>query len=259
MSQYCVLVASSDSRKDIFDICFANSDHIWADCDWPKYVGLNSLPGPPQVHFGMVVAPATDDWCEQVKRYVDLLPPDIRYILLMVEDVLFMQPINAMLLDDIAKKMQASALNYLRLVPLRRNWLAKIVHWIEDSHREFPFREIEPNEPYYSSTEMAIWRRDHLLNQLGRANDAWDFEHLTGTGGHWAVLAPVFDQHQIVQKGHWNWDAPKLVRQAGLIWHHSNRPFQTVRSRLRGHLANLSFALFGYTSFRLKRWMGVKT
>ncbi len=259
MNQFCVLVASSDSRKDIFDICFANADRIWKDCDWPRYVGFNG-PVVPQPDFRVLIAPATDDWCLQVKRYVDLLPPDIRYILLMVEDVLFMQPVNAKLLDELAFEMSSTALVYLRLVPLRRNWLGKIANHIVDFGPGIsPFREIERNEPYYSSTEMTIWRRDYLLKQLSGASDAWAFEHLLSSNEHYAVRNPVFDQHQIVQKGRWNWDAPKLVRNAGLIWPHSNRPFQTWRARLRGHLANLSFALFGYASFRFKRWIGIKT
>ena len=223
MSQFCVLVASSDSRKDIFDVCFANAGRVWADCNWPRYVGFNS-PVMPAGNFQVLIAPdAGGDWCLQVKRYVDLLPSDIRYILLMVEDVLFMQPVNAKLLDDIAWKMSSAALGYVRLVPVRRNWLGRIADSMmdfADGYTADQFREIDKSEPYYSSTEMVIWRRDYLLKQLSGATDAWAFEHLTSTQAHWAVKEPVFEQHQVVEKGRWNWDAPKFVRQAGSVWHY---------------------------------------
>ncbi len=273
MSQFCVLVASSDSRKDIFDVCFANADRIWADCDWPKYVGLNSAPVERRSNFQVLIAPATDNWCEQVKRYIDLLPDDICYILLMVEDVLFMQPVNAELLNSIALDIKKFALGYVRLVPLRRNWLGRKRDRRASAGRGgiIPFRQINIDEPYHSSTEMAIWNRDYLLRQLDRASDAWSFEHLTCTTIHWAVKEPVFDQHQIVHKGKWHrraaiflaeaWSGYPNFQMARNIEYKAlrsgKRPMQSFRSFLRGEWQNLNFAMFGWTSFRIKRWMGI--
>jgi hypothetical protein len=269
MSRFCVLVASSDSRRDIFDICFANADRIWADCDWPKYVGVNSVTG--RQNFQELVAPVADGWCEQVIRYVNLLPPDISYILLMVEDCLFLKPVDGKKLDRVGGDVSNGGLAYLRLVPVTRNWLGRLVrkaHSVNSSYQA-PFELISPGEPYYSSTEMAIWERSYLLEQLQKPGDAWSFEHHISRRAHWAVREPVFDQHQIVHKGKWHRRAAVFLAEAWFgypsykkaiaiennVLSVSKRPKQSWGSFLRGEWQNLNFALFGFASFRIKRWL----
>ena len=272
MSQFCVLVASSDSRKDIFDICFANADRIWADCDWPKYVGLNSPPVEGRSNFKVLIAPsAGEDWCLQVRRYIDLLPDDIRYILLMVEDCLFMRPVDGNKLTQIAAHVYNGGIDYLRLVPVTRNRLGRLMRSATKTSYQPPFECIRPDEPYHSSTEMAIWQRGYLLEQLEKPGDAWSFEHHVSHHAHWAVREPVFEQHQIVHKGKWHrraaiflaeawygypsfWDARAIEYN---VLRGGKRQMQSFRSFLRGEWQNLNFALFGFTSFRVKRWMGI--
>lgn len=265
---FCVLVASSDNRKDIFDVCFANSEHIWKDCDWPRFVGFNS-PHPDQHGFSVVTAVPSGNWCEEVAQYVDALPAHVQYILLMVEDVLFMRPVNADKLNEVAHYIWSGGLHYVRLVPVRRNWLGRM--WERGSDNKIrlpmPFHVINPREPYYSSTEMVIWERNYLREQLDKPGDAWSFEHHVSRHAHWAVWETVFDQHQIVNKGYWNRRAPWYLaesvgcptfRYAGIIKGSitQTRPLQRWSSFLRGEMQNLNFALFGFTSFRVKRWLG---
>lgn len=97
MKGFCVLVASANTRQDIFNTCFANSKTIWAKCDWPRYIGINEGFG--TYDWIPVIAPYSEVWSEQVARYIDLLPPDIHHVLLMVEDAVFMKPVDGELLD----------------------------------------------------------------------------------------------------------------------------------------------------------------
>ncbi len=245
---FCVLVASSDGRKDIFDVCFAHSERIWKDCDWPRYVGLTHAW--PDQHGFKVVRSRQVEWRKAVADYVDALPEEIRYILLMVEDTLFMEPVDAARLNKEAWWAANSDVPYLRLVPISRSWPARILDFPSEGHEL-----ISPLNPYYSSTEMALWRRSYLRKLLDLPADAWQFEdHVLGPG-HWAVDKAVFVQHQIVQKGRWNWAAPRLLRSQGLSIGDNPRVFQTWYAWLRGHWQNLNFALFGFTSVRIKRWL----
>ena len=259
---FCVLVASADNRRDIFNICFANSERIWAGCQWPRYVGLTT-PQPDVYGFRVVTSPQMD-WAAAVTDYINALPADHRYILLMVEDVLFMRPVNNAMLNEISLAVANCNLDYVRLVPLRRSWFRRLTELLKPELSNF-LRYIRPTEPYFSSTEMVIWKREYLLEQLSHGDDAWSFEHRVTSRDHWAVGFPVFDQHQIVQKGRWNWDAPRLLAKflgypqlAPEITRilRRTRPFQTLAARLRGHRENISFALFGFTSFRVRRWLG---
>ncbi len=243
-----VLVACADSRRDIFDTCFAHSERIWADCRWPRYVGLNT-PGPDLYGFKVIAAPPLD-WCKQVAAYLDVLPDTITHVLLMVEDVLFMAPVDDAVLNYTVARAIAAGIRYLRLVPVRRNLIGRFVeYWNWD---DGDFRKINRDEPYYASTEMVIWERNYLRQMLDYKNDAWSFENMVTGVDHYATWEPMFDQHQIVSKGRWARVSPKLLAKAGLAIQ-GNRPLQTARSHLRGLRENLSFNLFGFTSFRIKR------
>ena len=108
-------------------------------------------------------------------------------------------------MNDMANNMASFGLHYLRLVPVTRNWFGRMMRkMIAEPWDELPFRPLLASEPYYSSTEMAIWEREYLVEQLAHPIDAWSFEHLISNRGHWAVHEPVFEQHQIVHKGRWH-------------------------------------------------------
>ncbi len=252
MSIFCVLVACSDDRKDIFDICFAHSDRIWRDYQLPRYVGLTSAQ--PDQHGFKVVTSPHKEWRKAVADYVDALPGEIEYILLMVEDVLFLEPVNCTELIFLARDMRKNKMLYLRLAPLCRNWLGWLMDVWDTGLDMNDYRKIPRNEPYYSSTEMVIWDRNYLRRLLEYPVDAWSFEHIVNSD-HWAVWKRFLNQHQIVQKGHWNRAAPRLLRKQDLSIGRNSRPFQTWSAWLRGHWQNLNFALFGFTSVRIKRWL----
>ncbi len=249
-----VLVASSDDRKDIFDICFAHSERIWRDCDWPRYVGLTHAQ-PDQHGFKVVTSPQRE-WRLAVADYVDALPADIRYILLMVEDTLFIEPVDGKKLSQSGWWIASAKASYLRLVPITRNWFSKMLKasvCLYEMH--FPVEQIPKSNPYYSSTEMAIWERGYLRGLLNLPANAWQFEHHISDREHYAVLSPVLKQHQIVQKGHWNRDAPRLLQSQGLSIGRNSRPFQTRGAWLRGKWQNINFAMFGFASVRIKQWL----
>lgn len=259
MSKFAILVTCSESRRDIFETCFAHSERIWAECDWPRYVGLTGLGDHEPIYGFKPVTSLRTDWRLATIDYLDALPSEIGYVLLMVEDTLFMRPVDGETLMEQAWWAQAAFAPYLRLVPIRRSPFGRLCH-AALRIGDLSGREIIPrSSPYYSSTELALWRRTYLRGLLNYETDAWEFENIVSRTVHWAVTYPIFEQHQIVQKGRWNWDAPRRLRQAGLPPPKPGRRYQSVPSRLRGHWQNLNFALFGFTSLRIKRWLSSVT
>lgn len=256
MNWFCVLVTSSDDRKDIFDTCFAHSERIWKDCDWPRYVGFTTKDNQSEQYGFKVIESRliTRNWCQSVAAHIEELPPEHRYILLMVEDVLFTKPVDGKKLNKVATLACNADIRYLRLVPVTRNWAGRLLEKMVQIG--YPrLRLIERREPYYASTEMVLWERNYLLDMLRSGDDAWEFEHQIKEQTHWAVWEPLFEQHQLVQKGRWNRNAVKFLASQGLTLRQTARPFQTRAAQLRGWRENLSFALFGFTSFRIKRWL----
>ena len=250
--RFCVLVTSSDRARDVFEIVFQNAESIWRDCDWPRFVGFtgkhSSLYG-----FQAVSAKGPSDWRQEVGDYLDALPEQIEYVLRIDEDALFMSPVNGGELNAIADVMVRENFAYVRLVPVTRNFAGRIVEYFRRKLDKRPLRPISTAEPYYSSVELAIWKRSYLRSLLRRPGTIWEFEHTISDERHYAVWEPVIEQHQVVTRGKWNRSAPRLLARQGLSLANSKREFQSFGPWLRKMRESISFQLVGFLSFRLRR------
>jgi hypothetical protein len=250
--RFCVLITSSDSGRDIFEIVFQNAETIWRNCDWPRFVGFTTK-HPDLYGFKALAAKGRFEWRQAVVDYLDALPEQIEYVLRIDEDALFMAPIDGDRLNAIADLMVRENLAYVRLVPVTRNFAGRVVEYLRRKFDKRPLRLISFSEPYYSSVELTIWRRSYLRFLLKQPGTIWEFEHTIGNERHYAVWTPVVEQHQIVTRGKWSRSAPRLLARQGLSLTNSKRELQSFRSWLRKVREGISFQLAGFLSFRLRR------
>jgi hypothetical protein len=255
--RFCVLISSSDRGHDIFEIVFQNTEKIWRDCDWPRYVGFTSQ-HPDLYGFKALAAKAPSDWRGEVGDYLDALPDHIDYVLRLDEDVLFLAPVDGKKLNAIAELMARENLSYVRLIPVCRNFAGLIVEYFRRRLSKHPLRRLSFSEPYYSSVGVAIWKRSYLRSLLRQPGSIWEFEHTVTSEPHYAVWEPVLDQDQIVRRGKWSRHAAQRLADSGLSIAHSNRDVQTLGSWLRGIRERISCEVAGYSSFRLRRRLGLR-
>jgi hypothetical protein len=251
--RFCVLVTSSDNGRDIFETVFQNAETIWRDCDWPRFVGFTSR-HPDLYGFKALAAKGPFEWRQAVVDYLDALPKPIEYVLRIDEDALFMSPVDGKKLNAIADLILRDNLDYVRLIPVTRNFAGRAVEYFRRKLDKSPLRLISFSEPYYSSLELAIWKRSYLRSLLKQPGTIWQFEHTISNQCHYAVWEPVIEQHQIVTRGKWSRSAPGLLARQGLSLANSKREFQDSRSWLRKFREKISFQLTGFLSFRLRRW-----
>jgi hypothetical protein len=250
--RFCVLVTSSDQGRDIFETVFRNAETIWRDCEWPRFVGFTTK-HPDLYGFTALAAKGPFEWRQAVVDYLDGLPEQIEYLLRIDEDALFMAPVDGDKLNAIADLMVRENLAYVSLVPVRRNFAGRGVEYFRRKFDKRPLRLIAFSEPYYSSVELAIWRRSYLRSLLKQPGTIWEFEHTISDERHYAVWEPFVEQHQIVTRGKWNLSAPRLLAQQGLNLLNSRRQFESRRSWLRKLRETISFQLAGFLSFRIRR------
>jgi hypothetical protein len=250
--KFCVFITSSDHHLDVFEIVFQNAETIWGDCDWPRYVGFTSK-HPDIYGFTALAAKRPSDWRAEVGDYLDALPDHIEYVLRIDEDALFMSPVDGNKLNAIADLMIREDLGYVRLIPVTRNLAGRIVEYFRRRLDDRPLRPISFSEPYYSSVEFAVWKRSYLRSLLQQPGTVWEFEHTVTDKRHYAVWQPIVEQHQIVTRGKWNFNAPRLLARQGLSLASSNREYQTSKSWLRGIRETVSFQATGFLSFRIRR------
>ncbi len=250
--RFCVLVNSSDHSRDIFEIVFRNAEKMWRDCDWPRFAGFTSMQ--PDIYgFKSVAARGPSDWRGELGAQLDSLPPEIEYVLRLEEDALFLSPVNGKKLEEIADIMLRENLCYVSLVPVSRSIAGRAIEFFRRKLSTRPLRLISFSEPYYSSLVPAIWKRGYLRELLRRPGSVWDFELTVTRERHYAVWEQALDAAYIVTKGRWRRSAPQLLAREGLSLSGSKREMLPLRSRLRQARENLSFRLFGYMGFRIRR------
>lgn len=250
--RFCVLVSSSDRGRDIFEIVFRNSEMMWRNCDWPRYVGFTSK-HPDIYGFTTLAAKQPSDWRGEVGDYLDSLPAHIEYVLRIDEDALFMTPVDGDGLNSIANLMVRENLSYVSLLPVRRNLPGRIIEYFRRKLDRRPLRQLSFSEPYYSSVGLAIWKRSYLRSLLQQPGSIWDFEHIITNEPHYAVWRPILNQDQIVIRGKWCYRASRKLARQGISMLDSKREFQTPASWLRGIWQKISFELAGFSSFRIRR------
>jgi hypothetical protein len=250
--QFCILVAASDRAKDIFEVSFQNADVIWRDCNWKRYVGFTSQ-HPDILGFEALSAKADSDWRGRLGDYLDSLPDNFKFVMLIVEDFLFTKPISGAQLNALAEEIARNNLAYVKLTPVLRNVPGRLVESLRRTISKEPFRPLSFSEPYYSSLETTIWRRGYLRSLLCQPGTVWEFEHTVSSERHYAVWNPVVEYVGLVAREKWNREAPWLLARQGLSLGDSRRERQNIKFELRRIREKIVFQIFGFLSFRVRR------
>lgn len=250
--RFCVMVSSSDHGRDVFEIVFQNAETIWRDCDWPRYVGFTRKR--PEIYgFKTLEAQKPSDWRGELCDQLISLPDETEYVLLILEDALFMSPVDGTKLNAFANLITRENLFYVSLLPLRRNLPGLAIEYFRRKLSKHSLRRLSPTEPYYSSIGIAIWKRDYLQWFLQQSGSIWDLEHVVSDKPHYAVWSPVFTQEHLVKKGKWISKAPRYLARQGIIFSSTKRGFQPFWSRLRDFREIIVFQTVGFLSFRIRR------
>ena len=249
---FCVLVNSSDRARDIFEVVFRNAEQMWRNCDWPRFAGFTTAQ-PELYGFKSVSAKKPSDWRGELADQLDALPPEIKYVLRLDEDAFACFPVDGRKLNAVAELMLRCNLCHVKLMPVARNPVGRTVEYWRGKISKFPLRPIAFTEPYYCSLVPSIWKRSYLREILRKPGSIWDFELTVTDERHFAVWQPVLDLDYIVTKGRWSRNAARLLARQGLDHSGSKRGVQTLGSWLRQRRERLSFFLFGFRGFRIRR------
>lgn len=245
MRKFCVLVHSSDRTRDVFEAVFKNAEEMWRDCKWPRFAGFTTPPWWLTLYgFTSVSAKGPSSWRGELADHLDALPPEIEYVLRLDDDAFASRPIEGIKLEMVARLIDKGGLAYVKLLPVARNVFGRIIEYFR---RKGSLRPIAFTEPYYCSLVPAIWKRSYLREILREPRSVWDFELTVTKERHYAVWEPVLDLDHIVTNGKWAQRARRMDNGRGV---------QSLKSWLRQKREDLSFALFGFLGFRIRRYFG---
>lgn len=255
----CVFVASSDNTRDVFVHVFQSFARNWPDCPFPRYVGQNTLPftGTPLPGFHALLAPVSG-WATELAAQLEQLPDSVEYVLLFLDDFFLLSPVETAKLFRIVTEATARNLEYLRLIPIARSIPDRIFRRFCACTPISTWERISPDAPYYSSLQVALWKRDYLVQLLTADLNIWQFEHLSmPNSAHYAICGcPPIKYTHLVEKARWQRFARRALLREGISFSPGKRRVVSPWGGLKRRVDILKFGLIGYSWVRLRSWLG---
>lgn len=205
----------------------------------------------------MPVYAPTGGWRPELLSQMRLLPKNIEYILLFLDDFLLLERVDNSSLERILKKAQGEELKHLRLIPISRAIVPQVFHALSRAFRASDWERVPDRMPYYSSLQVALWKRAHLEEMLELKGGIWDFENQwIPNVSHYAVTgtAPIKYVH-VVEKGKWQTTAQRLFEAVNLSFSPGHRATLSPTRQFILKFSKVKFLIIGYSYVKLKRFL----
>ena len=201
-----ILVASCDKYADLWPLFFELFRKFWPDCPYRVYLLSNHLR---PSYRGIVPVPVGDDtsWSGNLRKALHAIPED--HILLLVDDLFFLAPVNTRTVVELATELISASGNCLKMNP-------SVPGNIRFNDRLYLS---SPGAAYRASTVLTLWKKNVLHDLLVEGETAWDFE-IEGSrrsDAYGKFFTSSRKQFQIVNgviKGRWSRYAFDQVRAA---------------------------------------------
>lgn len=249
----CIFVCSSDNTHDVFEATCKRLLETWPLSAIPGYVGTNTqaVPAPLQA----MRAPA-NGWRAELLQQIQSLPCQVDQVALLLDDFYFHSAVQIDTLQRFSEVLRREQGDYLRLRPLERALIPSMVRRLRVLFGLMPDVErLARGEPYYSSLQVAIWRRTYLTERLGSPGSIWKFEHEAPSDSrHFAVTSPCLEYEHLVEKGRWYRFAPDVLKvpASSPIF---KRGFEQSALKNFKSYHRVKFMLVGYAVFRARRFL----
>jgi len=247
----CLFISSSDNTLDILRQVIRSFDLCWTDCPFEKFVGLNSIVDESLVSGFHPVSAPVSGWRMEVLEQILQLPAQFDHILLFLDDFLILSPVDTERLQKLLDKALRCEIEYFRLIPIRRAAIPRIARrTLRGSSQEM--EPVEVQSPYYSSLQVALWKRSHLIDMLKLdGKHIWDFEYQE-------IGNPPIKYIHVVEKGKWQPYSRKFFRKLNLPFDPGDRIVSGRQAYLVLWLNSIKFEIVGYSAMRLKRYFRQK-
>jgi hypothetical protein len=244
-SSVAVFICSGDGRRDVLDRILPSVLKFWPDCPYPIYVGLNSCIRP--LRGGTAVLAPASEWYRECAFQLTQVTQD--YVIVILDDFLVGAPVDQVRLTELVEDSVTLDLAYLRLVPLGRSLPARLTGWRPPELKP-GIERVRTGRPFYSSLQIAIWRKGYLQSMLQKPLSIWEFEHeCSPESVHCAIKdrPPIVYRH-VVERGRWLPDARLLLQRAGLPTELGDRPVWPKSRYGRLFLDRVRWVVLGYAT-----------
>lgn len=252
-----VVISSSDSTFDVFVALSDNFASHLSDLDIPIYVATTSqIPPKP---FLPLPAQSQSSWQQELEHSLKRLPESCSHVVLILDDFWFLTPLVKDDLVDSLEVMCSEGADYFRLSPPVRSGVSRLLRYFAGlpifKRSNERFIHLSEDEPYFSSLQPAIWKKEHLINSLRNASSIWHFEHLVLSGSkHITAKRHLARWRHLVRKGRWCKYANSIASiDIGSLSY--NRAIDARQNIPYLRASQLKTLIFGYSWLKLRYWL----
>lgn len=253
-NETCVFISSSDNTWDVAQQSINALFRNWPDCPFEIYVGSNTKKSDHFIYKCNQVFSPPSNWRMELRQQIEKLPYCYKYILLLLDDFVVFELVDTPKVIELIYEARSLDAAYLRFWKLQRSLFPLLINKVFDYYDEKKIGVIPDNAPYYSSLQISIWSREHLIDMLKLPGTIWDFEKQYIPGfKHYAIKCklPIRYLH-VVEKGKWLPYADKIFSKAGIEFHQGLRPIEKDFLGLKKIYSKLKFYIFGYAGYRIR-------
>jgi len=246
-------ICSSDNTHDVFEPIFLKNSSVFHL--WPNKIFVGCNKNTKNKPFSTIASPLLGGWRQELLHQLTELKKQTTadYVFLLLDDFYFFETISYEVIKKHVSYASDNKLDYLRLVKLRRSFIASILLYFSTKRREYI--QLKPTEPYYTSLQPAIWRIDYLLELLSMPCNIWEFEHLVYTNSkHSAVTKDFLSFSHLVEKGKW---LPKALNIIDSRFHAAMRSRGIHRYSFfnKPIVSSIKFYIFGYLILKSRKYL----
>lgn len=196
----------SDTWKPFFDIFFKK----WSDCPYDIYLGVNNC----EFFYENVktIRVGKDNgWGDGIIKMLNAVPDS--HVMIIFDDLFIIENINQRRIEQLFEFMIEKDADCMRLntapIPSRIY------------NKEKCIGRIRKYDPYCISAQVAIWKKEVLLNIIKPDYSPWDFEFKGSkserTDNHLllGVYSPAIKTLNMIEKGKWQRSSIEYIQEKG--------------------------------------------
>ena len=240
MTELSVLIPSCDAYSDLWAPFFNLFFRFWPDCPFPVLLGSNTQTFyHDRIHI--LYSSRGKNWTNSTREFVEALTTP--YVLLFLEDFFLRRPVPTAAVLSAFESLKHLNGDMLRLMPRPGPDIGLA---------QYPnVGRIEVGAPWRVSTQVAIWKRQTLLDLMREGEPIWEFEFRGSRRSDalgdtfYAVWQPLIPYgHHVVQRGKWFPHAAWRFGRMNIGCVFSCRPVMNWREAAQWYLGKIAFYPF---------------
>ena len=251
-TDFPILVCSCEKTKSIAKHMLISLDK-YANKKIHIYIGIEL-----NLHFDNLeleyIKTEKSDWKKETIFQINYIrkKSNSNYFLIILDDFIFNKKVDFNLIENLFQKMDYLKIKHLLLKPIDDSILLNIIGNFKKKYlfKNYFFKKIRKDHPYFSSLQIAIWDFEHFSNILKSSSSIWDFENQKSNNiDHNCLSIPIVHYKHVVEKGEWDFFSKEYCLEYISYFDQSNinfkkmNYFQFIFNYIKKHLL---FPVFGY-------------